>query len=191
MATVFNNDPRSKRARAIWLDCLESASRTALACIIVGVITLYCPSAVQRHVAFPAFSYVTVILVVTDATLGDTLHGCWMALYATVQTVGPAILSLYLIGPARLTSVTTAVAVGLASYVVALPEGTHLIAKRIALGQIMITYVIGFINGAQTEAIWHPVHVAESTAIGVAACVIAMLLPYPRLASSKVIKMGR
>ncbi|KAK3206221.1 hypothetical protein Dsin_020267 [Dipteronia sinensis] len=183
MPTV--ND-RSNRSQAVWLLCLASGFRAALACTIVGLLTLYGPPSLRRQVAFPAFSYVTVILIVTDATLGDTLHGCWLALYATVQTVGPAILSLWLIGPARFTSSTTALAVALAAYVVVLPEGTHLIAKRIALGQIVITYVIGFINGEHTEAVFHPMHVAASTAVGVLACVLALLLPYPRLACREV-----
>jgi hypothetical protein len=76
--------------------------------------------------------------------------------------------------------------VALAAFVVAFPEGTHLIAKRIALGQIVIVYVIAFINGVDAEAIMHPLNVAASTAIGVLACVIALLLPYPRLACWEV-----
>ncbi|XVF68728.1 hypothetical protein PTKIN_Ptkin11bG0025000 [Pterospermum kingtungense] len=170
------------RARVVWRTCLASALRTALACTIVGIVTLYGPPSFQRQVALPAFSYVTVILIVTDATLGDTLHACWLALYASVQSLGPAMLSLWLIGPAKLTNGTTALAVALGGLVVVLPESTHLIAKRIALGQIVLVYVIGFINGEQTEPIMHPVHVAASTAVGVLACVLALLLPYPRLA---------
>ena len=128
----------------------------------------------------------TVILIVTDATLGDALHGCWLALYATVQSVGPALLSLWLIGPAMLTSGTVSLAVALGAFVVVFPEGTHLVAKRIALGQIVIVYVIAFINGVHTEAIMHSLHVAASTAIGVLACVLALLIPYPRLACWEV-----
>ncbi|KAL0329916.1 UNVERIFIED_CONTAM: hypothetical protein Sradi_4978300 [Sesamum radiatum] len=177
---------QSDRARAIWRRCLASAFRTALACTIVGGLTLFGPEFITRQVAFPAFSYVTVILVVTDATLGDTLRGCWLALYATVQGVCPAILSLWLIGPARLTNSTTAVVVAISAFVVVLPENTHLISKRIALGQIVIVYVIAFINGAKTEPVMHPIHVAASTAVGVVACVLALLLPYPRLACLEV-----
>ncbi|KAE8711477.1 UDP-XYL synthase 6 isoform 1 [Hibiscus syriacus] len=174
--------PQPNRARALWRTVLASAFRTALACSIVGIATLYGPVSFQNQVAFPAFSYVTVILVVTDATLGDTLHSCWLALYASVQSLGPAMLSLWLIGPAKLTNGTTALAVALAGMIVVLPESTHMIAKRIALGQIVIVYVIGFINGGQTQPIMHTVHVAASTAVGVLACVLALLLPYPRLA---------
>ncbi|XP_011042678.1 PREDICTED: uncharacterized protein LOC105138325 [Populus euphratica] len=170
------------RARAVWLRCLASAFRTALACTIVGCTTLYGPASIRHHIAFPAFSYATVILIVTDATLGDALHGCWLALYATVQSVGPALLSLWLIGPAMLTGGTISLAVAVGAFVVVFPEGTHLVAKRIALGQIVIVYVVAFINGVHTEAIMHALHVAASTAIGVLACVLALLLPYPRLA---------
>lgn len=176
----------SSRPRAMWRTCLASAFRTALACTIVGVATLFGPQYIKKQVAFPAFSYVTVILVVTDATLGDTFRGCWHALYATIQGVCPAILSLWLIGPARLTAGTTAIAVALSAFVVVLPENTHLIAKRIALGQIVIVYVIAYINGGLTETIMHPVHVAASTGLGVFACVLALFFPYPYLACCEV-----
>ncbi|GKV08159.1 hypothetical protein SLEP1_g19832 [Rubroshorea leprosula] len=171
-----------KRAVAVWRACLASAFRPALACTMVGFATLYGPPSFQRQVAFPSFSYVTVILIVTDATLGDALHACWLALYATLQSLGPAILSLWLIGPSRLTNGTTALAVALGGLVVALPRSTHLTAKRIALGQIVLVYVIAFINGIQTDPVMHPLHVAASTAVGVVACVLALLVPYPRLA---------
>ncbi|XP_015874136.3 uncharacterized protein LOC107411123 [Ziziphus jujuba] len=183
MASIFEH---SSPARALWRTCLASAFRSALACTLVGFTTLYGPASLRRQVAFPAFSYVTVILVITDATLGDTLRGCWLALYATVQSLGPAMLSLWLIGPARLSSSTTATAVALGSFVVAMPERTHLVAKRIALGQIVVVYVLAFINGVHTDAVMHTLHVAASTAVGILACVLALLVPIPRLASQEV-----
>ncbi|KAG6387789.1 hypothetical protein SASPL_152983 [Salvia splendens] len=181
-AVAATSQYQQDRARDMWRRCLASAFRTALACTIVGVATLYGPGFITRHVAFPAFSYVTVILIVTDATLGDTLRGCWLALYATALGVFPGILSLWLIGPGRLTAATTSAVVAVSAFVVALPEGTHLVAKRIALGQIVLVYVVAFINGGRTEPVMHPLHLAASTALGVAACVLALLLPFPSLA---------
>lgn len=176
----------SNRSRDLWRSCLAAALKTALACTIVGCITLYAPKAIKREIAFPAFSYVTVILIVTDATLGDTLRGCWLAFYASFQGVFPAILSLWLIGPSRLTTSTTAAMVAVSAFLVVLPENTHLISKRIALGQIVIVYVIGFVNGMHTEPVMHPIRVAASTALGVVACVLALLFPYPSLACREV-----
>ncbi|KAG2673521.1 hypothetical protein I3760_13G095600 [Carya illinoinensis] len=146
------------RAREGRRACIASAFRTAFACIIVGCTTMY----------------------------GDTLRGCWLALFATVQSVGAAILCLRVIEPARFSSLTTALAVALRSFVVALPESTHLVSKRIGLGQVAIVYVVAFINGSHTDPVMHPLHVAASTAVGVLACVLALLLPYPRLAYSEV-----
>ncbi|GAB4860180.1 hypothetical protein Ancab_011657 [Ancistrocladus abbreviatus] len=179
-------DDQSSRARAMWKACLNAAFRTALACTIVGVVTLYGPAVIRHQVAFPAFSYVTVILIVTNARLGDTLRGCWLSVYATAQGTCPAIFCLWMIGPTRLTASSTALVVAVSAFFVALPEWTHLIAKRIALGQVVIVYVIGYINGEKTKAVMHPVHVAASTAVGVVACVLALLLPYPQLASMEV-----
>ncbi|KAK9053207.1 hypothetical protein SSX86_029839 [Deinandra increscens subsp. villosa] len=65
------------RSRAIWLSCLSTSLYTATACSIVAAATLFSPSSLRRHVTFPAFSYVTVILIVIGASLGDTLRGCW------------------------------------------------------------------------------------------------------------------
>ncbi|CAL1400530.1 unnamed protein product [Linum trigynum] len=185
---MLPNHAGSARARAVWQRCLASAFRTALACTIVGCATLYGPAAFKRQVAFPAFSYVTVILIVTDATLGDALRGCWLALYATVQTVCPAVLTFWMVGPGRFSGATISLVVAVNAFVVAMPEGTHVVAKRIALGQIVIVYVVGYINGVETQAVMHPLHVAASTAVGVVACVLALLLPYPRLACWEVKK---
>ncbi|KAK7325000.1 hypothetical protein VNO77_29006 [Canavalia gladiata] len=175
----------------LWRECLSSAFRTALACIIVGCVTLYGPPSIATLIAFPALSYVTAILIIiNDATLGDTLRGCWLALYATIQSIGPAMLSLWVIGPNRFSKVTVALAVALAAFVVVLPsaESTHLMAKRISLVQIIVVYVIAYANGVHTDPIMHPTRLAASSALGVVACVLALLLPYPRLASYQVNK---
>ncbi|KAL8129910.1 hypothetical protein V2J09_019065 [Rumex salicifolius] len=179
-------DQANQRTIWLWKSCLNAAFRTALACTLVGLATLYGPASIKAQIAFPAFSYVTVILVVTNATLGDAVRGCWFAVYATVQGVCPAILCLWIIGPTRLNAVSTAVVLGISAFFIVLPEWSHVVAKRIALGQLVIVYVIGYINGGSTEPVMHPVHVATSTAVGVVACVIALLLPFPYLASSEV-----
>lgn len=147
---------------------------------------MYGPLFLRRQVTFPAFSYVTAILIVTNATLGDTVRGCWLALYATLQTVCPAMAVFWFIGPTKFSYETIALTVALASIVVVLPSSSHVLAKRIALGQIVIIYVVGFIGGVQTHPLMHPVHVASTTAMGVAASFLATLLPFPRLASLEV-----
>ncbi|KVH94601.1 hypothetical protein Ccrd_003319 [Cynara cardunculus var. scolymus] len=173
----------------LWLSCLSASFRTALACAIVAAATLFGPSALRRQVAFPAFSYVTVILIVTGASLGDAFRGCWDAVCATFLTVIPAILGLWAIGPSRLTTALTSTVVAVAAFVVMLPDHrTHLVSKRIALGQIVIIYVVAYDMGGETDPVMHPVHVAASTAIGVLACVLALLLPYPSLATCQFLK---
>lgn len=177
---------KSDRSRGLWSSCLASAFRTALACAIVGGITLFGPISIRRQITLPAFSYVTVIIIIIDATLGDTFRGCWYALYATILGVCPAILWLWVLGPARLTTFITSILVGVSAFVVVLPQNTHIIAKRIALGQIVLVYVLGYINGVNTEPVMHPIHVATSTALGLFACVLALLFPVPNLASLQV-----
>ncbi|RYQ98105.1 hypothetical protein Ahy_B08g094177 [Arachis hypogaea] len=174
---------------ALWQACLASAFRTALACTIVGSVTLLGPPSIQTLITFPAFSYVSLVLIIiNDATFGDTFRACWLALYATIQAIGPAMLTLWAVHPARLSNATTAVAVAVAAFVVVLPSdrSTHLLAKRISLGQIVLVYVTGYANGVHTDPLMHPLRLAASTALGVIASLLALLLPYPRLATSEV-----
>lgn len=170
----------------VWRARLGSALRTTLACTIVGCTSLYSPEPLRRYLEFPAFSYVTTILIVSDATLGDTLRGCWHVLIASLQVMILSLLSLQVIGPGNFTNRVAAVAVAACSFVVALPESTHLMTKRIAFGQLVIVYVSTVIHGVQAGVAMHPIHVACSTALGALASVLAMLFPYPRLAYYEV-----
>ncbi|MBA0677478.1 hypothetical protein Goari_018884 [Gossypium aridum] len=178
-------------SQAPWRLRLGSALRTLLACSIVGCTTLYGPESVRHTITFPAFSYVTTILIVSDATLGDALRGCWHVLCASIQVILPSMLILRLIGPSRFNFGLAAVAVALSSFLIALPGSTHLTAKRIAFGQTVIIYVGAVIQGAKTGIIIHPIHVAASTALGAVASILAMLFPYPHLAYSEVRKICR
>ena len=173
--------------RELWLERLGSALRTILACSIVGCTTLYGPVALQCLLAYPAFSYVTTVLIVSDTTLGDTLRSFWHAFYATLQVTILSALGLWLVGPARFTNGLTVAAVALSAFVVALPESTHLMTKRLAFGQIVIVYVGVAIQGAETEVIEHLIRVASSAALGAMASVLAMFFPYPRLAYNEVL----
>ncbi|KAK7245262.1 hypothetical protein RIF29_40099 [Crotalaria pallida] len=175
----------------IWRFRLVSALRTTLACTIVGCTSLYGPESIRHYLEFPAFSYVTTILIVSDATLGDTLRGCWHVLLATLQVMILSLLSLHVIGPEHFTNRVAALAVAVCSFVVALPESTHLMTKRIAFGQLVIVYVSTVIHGAQSGVVIHPIHVACSTALGAIASVLAMLFPYPRLAYFEARKFYR
>ncbi|KAA3464871.1 FUSC_2 domain-containing protein [Gossypium australe] len=177
--------------QAPWRLRLGSALRTVLACSIVGCTTLYGPESVRHTITFPAFSYVTTILIVSDATLGDALRGCWHVLCASIQVILPSMLILRLIGPSRFNCGLAAVAVALSSFLIALPGSTHLTAKRIAFGQTVIIYVGAVIQGAKTGIIIHPIHVAASTALGAVASILAMMFPYPHLAYREVRKICR
>lgn len=164
---------------ALWCLRLRSAFRTILACSIVYTTTLYGPQPLRQLVAHPAYSYLTTILIVSDATLGDSLRGFWHALCACVQVMTLSILSLLLIGPAHFSYFISALAVALCTFVVALPGATHLMAKRIAFGQIVIVYVGTAIHCAEAGelVLMHPIQVALSTMLGALASVMAMLFP--------------
>ncbi|XP_058110984.1 uncharacterized protein LOC131253878 [Magnolia sinica] len=171
----------SQRTISLWRSRLGSGLRTALACALVACAMLYGPDPFCRLLTYPALSYVAAILIVSDATLGEAVRGATFAAYGTVQGVCPAILSLWVIGPARFSITTTTFAVALSAFVVALPGSTHIVTKRIALVQIVLVYVGAFMQGVRTDAIMHPVHVAISAGVGCVAAVLALILPYPRL----------
>ncbi|KAL1350117.1 hypothetical protein HN51_014265 [Arachis hypogaea] len=185
------NTISSTRAE-VWQARLGSALRTTLACTIVGCTSLYGPEPLRRYLEFPAFSYVTTILIVSDATLGDTLRGCCHVLFATVQVMIVSLLSLHVIGPTNFSNHTAAMMVAAGSFLVALPGSLELVAKRIAFGQLVIVHVSAAINSAAEAGVTvYPIHAASSTALGVVASILAMLLPYPRLAYYEVRKLYR
>ncbi|XP_020201766.2 uncharacterized protein [Aegilops tauschii subsp. strangulata] len=174
-----------------WRPSLASGLRAALACTIVGVVSVYAPPPLKRHLTFPAFSYVVTVIIVTDATVGTALRATASALHATVMGAVPSVLALWLAhrtGAAESVLATSAV-VALSTFAVALPESPGPVAKRIALGQIIIIYVAKFRRGDRTShelVLEHPANVVLCTALGVAAALLAVLLPCPRLATREV-----
>ena len=173
---------------------LGSALRAALACAIIGVITVFGPAPVKHLLAFSAFSYVTIIsILLSDAvSIGDAVMGVWHVMWAVALVVLSSVPCLWLIKPERFTgSASAAAAVAVSAFMVALPERTHLLTKRIAFGQLVIVYVGTVIHGGQTSFYMHPIRVASSTAAGALAAVAAMMLPYPQLASFQVKSRSR
>ncbi|KAJ1273644.1 hypothetical protein BS78_05G000500 [Paspalum vaginatum] len=179
-----------------WRSSLASGLRAALACTIVGLASLYAPPALRRHITFPAFSYVVTVIIVTDATLGTALRGAVSALHATLMGAAPSVVALWLAhrtGAAESVLATSAV-VALTAFAVALPESVGPVAKRIALGQTIIVYVAMFRRGdhpSRAFALLHPANVVACTALGVAAALLAVLLPWPRLATREARDKGR
>lgn len=173
------------------LERLSLALRTALACLIVSLTTLYGPKPLKNLATFPAFSYLTTILIwLSDAepTYGEVLKCCVDVSYATFQTAAIVLVSVLVVGPASLgISLVAPVAVAVASFIVAFPASTSLLTKRIAFGQIVLVYVtFAVFNGEVAHVFMLPVHVAASTALGAIASLLAVFLPFPRLAHSQV-----
>ncbi|KAL6142085.1 hypothetical protein ACLB2K_060368 [Fragaria x ananassa] len=175
----------------LWRVRLAAALRTAFACTIVGCTTFYSPKPIRNFLTYPSFSYMTTILIVSDATLGQTLMSLWHVLYATCQVMATSVPALWLIGPARFTNEVATGAVAVSVFMVALPGSTHLMTKRIAFGQFVNVYVGTVVQGAGTNIVLHPTEVAASTALGALASVLAMMFPYPRLAYNEVKKSWR
>lgn len=110
----------------------------------------------------------------------------WHVIYATLQVLPAAILSLKVMQPGDISYAKAAVAIAIFSFIVGLPKSSSLLTKRIAFVQIVIVYAGAVIHGKSTGIVMHPVHVAASTLLGAVASVLALLLPFPRLAYSEV-----
>ncbi|KAI7731533.1 hypothetical protein M8C21_017662, partial [Ambrosia artemisiifolia] len=178
----------SPHAGAIWRERLSSAFRTAIACTIIGCTALYGPDHVRNQIQYPSVAYVTAILIVSDATLGTTLRGSWHALCATMLVVPSTMLCFLVVGPSRFTETGATVAVALSAFVVAFPECLPILTKRIAFAQLVIIYVGAVVRGDGAGPVSHPVHIAACTALGASGSVLALILPYPRLAVTEVKK---
>nr|XP_043635540.1 uncharacterized protein LOC122606746 [Erigeron canadensis] len=179
---------QSHAGSAIWRERLGSAFRTAIACTIIGCTALYGPDQVRNQIQYPSVAYVTAILIVSDATLGTTLRGSWQAFCATVLVVPSTILCLWMVGPDRFTEVGAAIAVTISAFLVAVPEYLPILTKRIGFAQLVIIYVGAVVRGPDAGPVTHPVHIAACTALGASASVLALILPYPRLAVTEVKK---
>ncbi|KAK7396498.1 hypothetical protein VNO78_17548 [Psophocarpus tetragonolobus] len=175
----------------VWRTRLWSAIRTTLACTIAGCTSLYGPAPVRRYLEFPSFMYSTAVLIVSDATLGDTLRGCWHVLCSNIHVMLLSLVTLQLIGPHNFTNSVAAVAMAASAFLVALPESTHLVTKQLAFGQLVNVYVSSVVDGGKGGVTMHPIHVVCSTAFGAVASVLAMLLPFPCLASHQTKKLYR
>ncbi|KAJ0539555.1 hypothetical protein HanHA300_Chr08g0287681 [Helianthus annuus] len=175
-------------AGAIWRERLGSAFRTAIACTIIGCTALYGPDNVRNQIQYPSVAYVTAILIVSDATLGTTLRGSWNAFCATVLVVPSTLLCFWVVGPSKFTEAGATVAVALSAFVVAIPECLPILTKRIAFAQLVIIYVGAVVRGGDAGPVSHPVHIAACTALGASGSVLALILPYPRLAVTEVKK---
>ncbi|KAK1436965.1 hypothetical protein QVD17_02749 [Tagetes erecta] len=159
-----------------------------MACTIIGCTALYGPDVVRHQIQYPSVAYVTAILIVSDATLGTTLRGSWHALCATMLVVPSTVVCLLLVDPSRFTEVGAAFAVTFSAFVVALPEGLTILTKRIAFVQLVIIYVGVVVRGRHAGPVTHPIHIAACTALGAVGSVLALILPYPRLAIMEVKK---
>lgn len=176
-----------------YLERLGLALRTAIACLIVSLTTLYGPKPLKHFTTFPAFSYLTTILIwLSDAepTHGEVLKCCVDVSYATLQTTAIVLVSFLVVGPASLgNGLVAPVAVAVASFIVAFPVSTSILTKRIAFGQIVVVYVTFVVfNGEVAHVLMLPAHVAASTALGAIASLLAVLLPFPRLAHTQMTK---
>ncbi|GFP98371.1 hypothetical protein PHJA_001981000 [Phtheirospermum japonicum] len=182
-------------ARIIWHMRLRSALRTALACAIVGGATLYGPKFLVNQIKFASISYVTVVVILSNnaATLGHALSGCWHALHASIQVVPLAMLGRWLVAPGSgggMSAGVAAVAAAAASFLVTMPESTHVTAKRIALGLIATICTEVVVSSDETRyGFMNPLHVGASAILGALASLLALLLPFPGLAHYKVKKL--
>ncbi|XP_051114232.1 uncharacterized protein LOC127239902 [Andrographis paniculata] len=179
--------------RIAWRMRVHSAFRAAMACAIVAAVAIYGPKPIADQIKFAAFSYLTaVIIVLPGATLGDTLGGLWHTLIATVQVVPLSMLGRWAVTGREMGIGGAAVAVAIAAFLVALPESTHITAKRIAFGQIVIVCTDAVQSGPEHHTPYmRPVYVAASTALGAVASTLALLIPYPDLTCYKMQKLGR
>ncbi|TKY62266.1 p-hydroxybenzoic acid efflux pump subunit AaeB [Spatholobus suberectus] len=175
----------------VWRARVGSALRTTLACTIAGCSSLYGPAPLRRYLEFPSFMYATTVLIVSDATLGDTLRGCWHVLCSNIQVMVLSLLSLQLIGPHNFTNLVAALAMAGSAFAVALPESTNLVTKQLAFGQLVNVYVSTVVTGPEGGVAIHPIHVVCSTAFGAVASVLAMLIPFPLLAYYEIRKLYR
>lgn len=167
--------------------------RAAVACTAIGLATSYASPSFRHHVSFPAYSYTVALLLVAgdSPTLGLLLKSTASIACTTVLGLLPALLAAHFMPPKMVSPLSSSVMSAVSAFMVAVVPDVEagLLGKRITMGQIVLICVASFDFGQPepVRLLLHLVPAAASTAVGVAAALLAVVVPYPRLASHEVI----
>ncbi|MCO5554582.1 hypothetical protein L7F22_008112 [Adiantum nelumboides] len=179
------NVKASMHEEVFWRTRLSAAFRTAVGCILAGLI-LQLGNMHVKWATFPIFAYVMAVTVVGESTFGKALQDTTAVFMGTVQGIGMGMLVLQVVGTHRITLSVAIACISLSSFIIVYPPKTHIVSKRVALAHSAILYVTASIKQGDMDALRFPLQLAGTTMVGAISGMFALLLPFPHFAMCQV-----
>lgn len=173
------------RERTFWRSRLGAAFRTGWACFIAG-LTLQLSNMLVDWVTFPVFCYVIAVTVVGEATFGKALEDAAGVIRGTIQGIGMTILVMQLLSPEKISIGVAVACISVSSFIITYPRNAHLLSKRVALAHSGIIYITAVVQKEKMDEILFPLKLAGTTVMGAVCAVVALSVPFPRLAVFQV-----
>lgn len=169
-----------------WRSRLNAAFRTGWACFMAGLI-LQLSSMHSQWVTFPVFSYVMAVSVVGESTFGKAFQDTLGVLKGAIQGAAMPMLVMQIISPKRISLEVAITLIAMSSFIITYPQKMHIMAKRVALAHSGIIYITAVVQREDMDKVYFPLKLAATTIVGAVCGLIALVLPFPRLAMFHVL----
>ncbi|CAM6118453.1 unnamed protein product [Calypogeia fissa] len=166
------------------------ASRTGLACLIIGSMIMYVPTKqlLERMLAFTTYAP-TIAISACDNTVGKVVSNIWaimqVALFVMLETM--IILQFF---PPPIPPGYMLTAIFISSFIVSLSKRVTITGKKVGLAQISMTFIAANLD-PHLDVVWMPLRFLASIFVGATAALLALLIPYPLLATLDVRRLSK
>jgi hypothetical protein len=173
-----------------FLNKILESTRTGLAVLIVGLLITYVPSKalLKRMLAFTTYAP-TIAVSACDSTLGRVIGNIWAILQVALVVMLETMLVLQILPP-PMKKVDMVISVGVSSFLVTCSKRVNMTGKKVGLAQICMTFVAAHLD-PDLDVVWMPVKFMGSIFVGATAALLALIFPYPQLATVKVTLLGQ
>ncbi|GAQ91269.1 hypothetical protein KFL_007550015 [Klebsormidium nitens] len=169
---------KSNVHRQVFWRRVRSGIRTSIAALLTAVLAL--TPEISRNLTIAFFASVTAIII-TDSSLGRTIHNAVMVFWACVASSVASIVCVEIFGrsyTAMLLCLTGT------AFLIAYPD-VHVLIKKFGLALAGIDFITFSIR-PQTTSITFPLRLAATTMLGAACAVASMIVPTPLRATTLV-----
>lgn len=166
------------------------ASRTGLACLIIGALITYVPTKalLSRMLAFTTYAP-TIAISACDATLGRVMSNIWaimqVALFVMIVT-----MIAFQIWPLPMPRAHMLAFIFFSSFLVTVSKRVNMTGKKVGLAQICMTFIAANLD-PHLDVVMMPLRFMASIFVGATAALLALIFPYPQLATMEVIILDK
>ncbi|CAM6113171.1 unnamed protein product [Calypogeia fissa] len=157
---------------------LGVAARSGWACLLLGLVLEYGHPVID-WMAIPFFS-VVICLNTIESSIGATFWNVVGVLIGMAQAMSIGVVVLLLLGT-KLSLALAMVCIFVASFLVAYPNNTREMTRKVALGHIGIIFITAH-TGQNNQSLIFFVRLMVTSMIGISCAIVAVLVPVPGLA---------